>query len=442
LGLYTTKGVIMSPFQIVVTGLFVLFVVAGVGIFALFGGVLGGGSAGPVAIWGTIDPERMQYLIESLRSQDNDFQDVTYVEKDPDTYSTELLNAMAAGTGPDLFIVSQEEIGSFGDKILALPYGTFSQRDFVDAFIDEGQLFLTSQGSLALPFMVDPLVMYWNRDLFAASTIATPPQYWNELLTLAPKLTKQDASQTITQSAVALGAWQNITNAKALLSALFLQAGEPITARAENGSLVPVFGNRTASAELPAESALRFYTEFGNPSKSNYTWNRSLPSSSDLFASGRLAIYFGFASEYANIAERNPNLRFAVALLPQLQGATKATFGTIRGLAISRMAQNPTGAAIVAQKLTAPVASGILSGQTGLPSVRREVALDTSANAAATVFVQSALLSRAWIDPDAAATDGIFKAMIESVISGSATPAQAVNEAAQAFSIVLPYTSH
>jgi hypothetical protein len=35
-----------------------------------------------------------------------------------------------------------------------------------------------------------------------------------------------------------------------------------------------------------------------------YSWNRSLPNSSDAFANGDLAIYFGFASEYAKMKEK------------------------------------------------------------------------------------------------------------------------------------------
>src|SRR4029077_4237029 len=129
------------------------------------------------------------------------------VKKSPATYQTDLLNAMAAGTGPDLFIVSQEELGAFGDKVLIIPYNTISQATYLGSYIDEGQLFLTSQGELALPFMVDPLVMYWNRDLFASAGQAQPPQYWTDLIALSPKITSLDNSQNVKRAAVALGQW-------------------------------------------------------------------------------------------------------------------------------------------------------------------------------------------------------------------------------------------
>jgi ABC-type glycerol-3-phosphate transport system substrate-binding protein len=204
--------------------------------------------------------------------------------------------------------------------------------------------------------------------------------------------------------------------------------------------LVPVFGQTPQDSQNnPAESALRFYTEFANPGKSNYSWNRSLPRSDEAFVGGRLAVYFGFASEARSIGERNPNLRFGVAVMPQLQGTgARSTYGKLSALAIPKSARNIAGAAVVAQKLTSAEAAKTLSAYTGLPSARRDVTLDTSTSATAEVFVQSALISRGWVDPSPRETDLVFKTMIESVISGSLEPATAVSEAAQEFSRLIP----
>ncbi len=416
------------------------FIVAGVVVFSLFGGAFGGGNIGKVVVWGTMDDATFNYLLDSLKSQDSSLSSVTYVQKDPSSYDTELLNAMAAGTGPDLFLVSQDELGEFDDKVLVVPYATMSQATYLASFIDEGQVFLTSQGTMALPFSIDPLVMYWNSDLFAASGQAQPPQFWDDLLTLAPELTALDNSQNVTKSAVALGTWANVTDAKPILSALFMQAGENLTQWGPSGQLTSVFGETPpGAAAAPAESALRFYTEFANPSKTTYSWNNSLPNSQDAFVGGQLAIYFGFASEYQGLLQRNPNLHISVALLPQLTGnATHLTYGNLEGLAISRTSANPQGAMAVALKLTTQEASGIVSSQTGLPSARRDVPLNTSANAAAQVFAQSALISRGWVDPAPAQTDTLFETMIQSVLSGSEQPTQAVSDAAAGFAALLP----
>lgn len=429
----------MSTFQIVVLGVFVTFIIVGVGIFAVFGGLLGGSGVGAVTIWGTTPAGEIQQVLDTLRGQDKSFQDVVYVEKEKATYYAELLNAMASGAAPDLFLISQEEVYPFANKVFPIPYSTLSQATFIDSFVDEGSLFLTSPGALALPFLIDPLVMYWNRDLFASAGVASPPRYWNDFLTIAPKITSLDKSSTLGRSAVALGEWRNIGNAKAILSTLFLQAGDRITTRDEEGRLVGVFGETPPQAsENPAASALRFYTEFANPSKQTYSWNKSLPEAHSAFAGGVVATYFGFASEYRAIRERNPNLNFAVAVVPQIQGnTTSSTFGRVTGLAIPRGARNPQGALTIAKKLAGETGARVTAGITGLPPVRRDVALDTSTFAAAQAFAESSLIARGWLDPDPAATDKIFETMIESVASGREQPIGAVSEAAKEFEQLL-----
>jgi maltose-binding protein MalE len=376
----------------------------------------------------------MSNLLTTLKSSNSAFDDVSYVQKKPATYNAELLNAMASGSGPDLFLVSQDQVYSFQNKITPIPYSAVSQAQFINSFIDEGQLFLTSSGALALPFSIDPLVMYWNRGLYATAGIASAPVYWNDFLTIAPKITSLDASSNVRQAAVALGTWQNVDNAKAILSTLFMQAGDSITALNASGSTVSVFGATPMNAPTnPAESALRFYTEFADPSKTSYSWNSSLAQSSDAFASGDLATYFGFASEYAALAARNPNLSFGVSVLPQLQGnSTHSTFGNMEGVAISRTAANPNGALAVAEALTGQQAISLLVQAVALPPVRRDVSINTANNAPMQVFVESSLIAHAWLDPAPAQTDTIFKTMVNEVLSGASAPAAAVGEAAQA----------
>jgi multiple sugar transport system substrate-binding protein len=430
----------MSTFQIVVLGIFASLILIGVGVFAAFGGMLGGGQVGAVTVWGTLDRQTMDGLIDALRSSgDKAFESVTYVEKDPATYRTDLINSMAAGQGPDLFLVSGEDLYTFSDKVLTIPYNIISQGSYQATYIDAGQLFLTSDGELALPFLIDPIVMYWNRDLFASAGLSTPPVYWDEFLTIAPKITALDSGSNVKKSAVALGEWRNIPTAKEILSALFMQTGDTIVSRYANGLPNVTLGTTPDGATSnPAESALRFYTEFANPSKTSYAWNRSLPSAPDMFTSGGLGVYFGYASEYQGITERNPNLRFGVAGFPQIQGnSTRVTYGRIMGLAISRSAKNVQGALTVAQHLAGKQSVALISGALSLPPVRRDVAVDTSNNAAAAAFVQSSLIARGWLEPSDQ-VDDIFETMIESVVSGQETPSVAIADAVESMRQLFP----
>ncbi len=430
----------MSTFQIAVLGIFSALILIGIGVFAAFGGVFGGHGVGPVTIWGTIDQQTMEGVIEALHGQDKSFDSITYVQKDAATYNADLVNAMASGSGPDLFLLADEDLYSFKDKVLVIPYSILPQGSFLASFVDEGQLFLNAQGALALPFTLDPLVMYWNRDLFASAGIASPPQFWNDFLTLSPKITSLDARSNVKKSAVALGEWRNIPSAKGMLSTLFMQAGDNIMGVDTTGNTAVIFGTTPENATTnPAESALRFYTEFANPTKTSYSWNRSLPQAPDMFTAGDLGVYFGYASEYAALTAKNPNLHFSVAPLPQIEGnATHVAYGRMTGLAIARSATNVQGALTIAQKLSGKSAVSLVSGALSLPPVRRDVTVDTSANAAAGVFVQSGLIARGWLDPNATQTDLLFQTMIESVVSGKSNPATAVAEATLGLRQLLP----
>src|SRR3989344_7474900 len=152
----------MSTFQIIVLGVCAALILIGVGVFASFGGGLGGGGTGQVVIWGTLGGTMMNNVLTSLRNADETFQDVSYTEKNPATYDTELLNAMAAGTGPDLFLVDSDKLHSFSDKIITIPYRLFFPKGFFNSFVFHKALALTTQCELALPFTIDPPVMYSN----------------------------------------------------------------------------------------------------------------------------------------------------------------------------------------------------------------------------------------------------------------------------------------
>lgn len=422
----------MSNFQLVFTGIFIAFIILGVLAFSFYTG--NKGVVGNVTIWGTYDGTAMNTVLQTLRQQDKTFQNVSYIQKDPATYEKDLVDAMASGAGPDVFMISQDDIGAFANKVQTIPFATLSQSTFVNSYIDESQVFMTDKGVSALPVFVDPLVLYWNKDMLSSAGFSQPPQYWSDLFALAQRVTVLDANANIQKSAVALGSWNNVLYAKEILSALFLQAGDTIVGPDTSGlgGQTVVFGTAPPGVtENPAASALKFFTEFVNPSKTSYTWNRSLPNSKDAFAAGDLALYIGFAGDYPDIVSRNPNLHFGVTLLPQIKGSsTRLTYGRMTGLAISRAAANTPGAVLVVEALTSQSVVAALSAASHLPPVRRDVSVDTSGNAAAAVFVQSALISRGWLDPNSAATNDIFKAMVESVVSGTSQPDGAVSDAA------------
>ena len=330
-----------------------------------------------------------------------------------------------------------EENGAF---LSALNEGTYkynlpSVLKFYTSFAEGGEVFLTSHGILALPIFIDPLVMYYNRSVLDASAIASPPAYWDEVLQMVPVLTKKDESNTLRRSAVALGQFSNIAHAKEILSALFMQVGNPIVAE-ENGAFLSALNEGTYKYNLP--SVLKFYTSFADPLASVYSWNRSFASSSDAFSSENLAFYFGFASELKSLINKNPNQNFLPAPFPQLKNAKfKLTAARMTGLAISQFSKNLNGAATAASRLANGDFAGKLAMSLGVVPARRDLLSAPPADAYSSIFYSSALYSRSWLDPSPKDTDNIFRTLIERVLSNSMSPDSALADADAKLNLLL-----
>ncbi len=417
-----------SVFQLGVMISFAVSAIIGVIVFATGFGVSGEKPLPEILMWGTVKQDVIDGILENLATKNDRFSQITYEEKDPRTYSRDLVNALAAGNGPDLFDLPQELVLGFSDKTLVIPYKNYSEREFRDSFVEGGELYLSQDGIRALPFSVDPLVMYWNRDIFASVGLTTPPTFWDEFFTLSPKVTKRDKSSNIVRSFVAFGEYSNVVNAKGILSAFILQTGNPIVSFSEDGQLSSRLTENFGFMEPPALAALRFYTEFSNPVKAVYSWNRALPDSRQSFIAGDLALYIGFASEFNVLKEANPNLNFDVVELARSRDEKyPITFARFSGLSISRASTNPIAALEVAEALTSQKSIATLSKLTGLPPIRRDLLGEKPVDAIGPVFYNAAITSRGWLDPDSFATDAIFKRMIESTVSGRALLREAID---------------
>lgn len=424
----------MSRFQLIFTGALVALGVAGVILFAVAKNK-GSQGAPQLVMWGTLSASQVSPFLGVMNQDNKDTMNVAYVEKAPASFESDLIAALARGNGPDLVLLPQDLILKQIDKYAVVPYSTFSARTFKDAFVPEGDLFLIPEGIVGFPFSVDPMVMYWNRDMFSNAGIASPPTTWSQFFTLAPQLTVKDSNGNITQSAVAFGEARNVTHFKDMLALLSMQAGTSIVARNSQGYYGSTYEMRGANV-APAESAVTYYTEFSNPTKSSYSWNRSLPNDRAYFIAGKLAVYFGYASEVGAIRAANPNLNFDVAGMPQTEG-NKMTFGAMNAVTILRASRNTNAALTAAVTLTSAAAQKEWVSQTGYPPVRRDLLTSLPGDAYQAVFWRSSLISSAWLDPNREATTNVFGRVIEGVTSGKLRPSEAVRQGSQEIEALL-----
>ncbi len=418
----------MSPFKIAVTTFFGIAILASLIIFAL---VRGGSSKQTydILVWGTISNEAYDAAFRASSLFSNKSYRIKYEKKDPSTFDTQFVEALAEGNGPDIVILREDYIYKQRNKLFVVPYKNYSERKFKDTFLEEGELFLTKEGVMAFPFIVDPMVMYWNRDIFSNALIPQPPKTWEEVTALIPKITKKDSNANVILSTLAMGEWRNINNAKEIISMLMLQAGTPIVERDERGYYSAI-SNSYGKPQAPGLAAVNFYTQFSNPTLPNYTWNRSLPSSLNSFLAGNLALYFGFASEIFSIQQKNSNLNFDVTYVPQAKDvARKTVFAHMYALALVKQSKSLAGAYTVAMAFTEPAVGTAIEGATNLPPVRRDLLASAPSDAYRSVFYNSALMSKSWLDPNPVDTSSVLREMIESITGGKSRTSEAVSVA-------------
>jgi len=419
----------LTQFQIILLSVFGFFIIVGVLFFALFNA---GQSENlpPLVLWGTYDEGVMQQFFADATfvGQPITFK---YVQKDEELLDQEFTESLAEGAPPDLLILPQNLLEKEKKRLNIFPLETLPERTFKDVYIEGAELFWGGSGAYGIPFGVDPLVMYWNRTLFTNAGIPEPPKTWDQFFGLVPKLTEYDQGGNIRKSAVALGSYSNIPNAKEVLATLFLQAGTPITAYLDQ-NLEAVLVANYGVAIPPAEAALTFYTDFSDAAKPVYSWNRARPMANRAFVDGTLATYFGFASELLGLRERNPNLNYDVAALPQLKGATRLlTYGKFNAIVVPRLAKNVVASRNGAVLLGSKASQSAFVAASGLPPVRRDLLGVLPKEAHYTIFYKGALISKAWRDPLPGASSQIFRDMIEAVTSGNEDVSGAVSNANQ-----------
>lgn len=267
-------------------------------------------------------------------------------------YREELLNAMAEDRGPDIFSIHNTWMNEYKSKISPMPdqvtiselvtkgtvkkettlekkeKNTINLKELENKFIDvvyDDMIIRDENGEkkiYGLPFSVDTLAMYYNKDLFNNAGITQPPRYWDrEFQKTVKKLTKQNSKGELIQSGVGMGGGKNVERASDILSVLMMQ--NRATMMTENRSVLFHTSSGSTDGYNPGMEALRFYTDFANPAKEVYCWNSNLNNSLKMFMEGKLGITFGYSYHLPTIKSEAPKLNFNISSLPQIKNSSR-----------------------------------------------------------------------------------------------------------------------
>lgn len=422
----------MNKAQLIVFG--IIGVIILVALLVIFGLIPGLREPAPprvtLKVWGFEDEELWREIAERYR-EEFFYVDIDFEKKDPATYENDLLNALAGGEGPDIFVLQNSEISKHREKLLPVPKESlsFSLRDFRETVFDAAGDLITKEGDvLGLPLTVDALALFYNRDYLNSANIASPPKTWEELVDTTKRLTAYSEVGTILRSGIALGTSVNVEHAFDILSSLLIQSGvKIIDAEANQSGLI---AGRAPGLMGPAETALAFYTSFADSTKRTYAWSTFFPNSIQAFAEGQTAMMIGYAKDVPLILEKNPHLNFGLSHFPQPSNSDKKVYyARYEFKAVSKQSKN----ALEAWRLLLWLLRGdndkFFAEAVRLPPSRRDLVVSRPSEDYLPVFYEEILASKTWPIPDENKVRPILAEMIDSVVSRSSTVETAVDRA-------------
>ena len=386
-----------------------------------------------LSFWGT---DKLEVWRETIQ----DFKDrfpyiaVAYTQFDAGNYEDMLVNKIAEGNGPDVFMLPNALILKNRDKIFPLTQQalSFSPQRFASTFVDGAyQQLVTPDGSIyGLPLFIDTPVLFYNKDILNAAGTAQVPTRWDELVTLSRQLTQKNAIGEITKTGLPLGTSRTIDNSFEILSTLILQEGDSIVTQ----SLSPDVELRQGAAK-----AMAFYTSFADPAQKNYSWSDRMPNSLTAFAQTTSAFAIGFSSDIARIRAKNPHLNFGIAPFPQKNNApVPVVYGRYVFPTVLKFSKNPAAAWQFVNYLASFEGASKYLRKTLLPPARRDILSAKAPISDLDIFYRQALIARGWAIPDNAATRNLFQDAIDSVVSGTSDSSKTMDNLGQRLDLLLP----
>ena len=260
--------------------------------------------------WGLWEPEPVMNGIIAEWEKDHPQIKIKYLQQNHREYRERLQSALAREEGPDIFRFHLTWVPMLKNELEPLSASVMSSSTYEQTFypvILENLRAGTSY--LGIPLMIDTLALFYNEDIFLAAG-KSPPTTWEELRTVANELTVKDETGKIQTAGVALGTPANVDHWSDILGLMMLQNGADLTN--------PAACNIQAGEEVClGADALTFFTIFKT---ADHVWDETLPSSTQAFAAGKLAMYFAPSWRVFDIKAMNPNLNFKIVPVPQLPG--------------------------------------------------------------------------------------------------------------------------
>ncbi|MBI4128885.1 MAG: extracellular solute-binding protein, partial [Parcubacteria group bacterium] len=245
-------------------------------------------------------------------------------------------------------------------------------------------------------------------------------------------LTQRDSLGRISRSGAALGTSRNINRSVDILWMLMVQSNVPMVDLTRSAAAFTLsLQTQDGSPVSPGIRALEFYTDFANPAKRVYSWNKGMDYSLDAFAEGETAMMINYAHHLSTIQRKNPALNFSVAPIPQISTEEPAvTYPNYWGAGVKR--DLPQAVEEEAWRFllwfTDRAQSEKYLTESRRPPARRDLLDFHAGDFNLSVFSKQVLTAKSWFQIDDTATATLFADAIEDVVSGKSKPDKALRD--------------
>ncbi|MEL7674821.1 MAG: sugar ABC transporter substrate-binding protein [Chloroflexota bacterium] len=345
-----------------------------------------------VTNWAGVDEAaEFQQIVDEVNANNTEFQ-VVYEPK-PDDYYTQLQTQIAGGTAPDLFWLDQNHMEWAYDGVLLdiSEYLANDERDVAspeDYFPGVWQTVAINDGIYGLPWIAQPVVLYYNKDIFDEMSMEYPTAgwTWDDFKAAAEALTNEEHYGFV------LNGWPPIH--------MFIWSfgGEVISEDLQ-----------TSPIDSPeAIAGAQFYADMiFNPACCPSEETIAEEGFGEMFKAGRVAMFMGGA---ADDLDRVEGLNVGVSPVPQDVNGGNTTFAWTAATVINAKTENPDLAYEALVQLTEGIHSWkIVSPRVSQANVEHLVASEPRKEANAEAILEAVPDMRAFrIIPRMAEWDTIF----------------------------------
>jgi ABC-type glycerol-3-phosphate transport system substrate-binding protein len=390
-----------------------------------------GPTTNTITIWGSYDTEENFADIFRDYQSENKNVEIKYVKKDPATFENDSINAFAAGTGPDIWIIPNNWLPKHHDKLAVLgekkldPKGKKTNDEvYKNTFLPVAYQDNVLNGQVyGIPLFVDSLSLFYNSNLFddkyeayaqahrgtdnseVRKIFNNPPKTWEEL---------NNFIKYYGPGAIAMGGARNIENSSDILIALMLQSGAKMTSEDQGAAIFQTSANAFFDTPYPGTKALRYYASFATPGDPNYSWdNGNSQSDYKAFLEGKVAMMINW-SRRANDMKKETGKTPEVTSLPQIKDTNHPLdLASYQTLTVPKSSKNIEAAWDLILYMTNPAKATTYLSLTKLPSSLKS-RVEGSTNY---IDIQNQYAT-SWYNPDPAKITGIFQKAIEQTLGG------------------------